>query len=290
MSKLQPALRIKGENVRRFRKLRGLSQAELASGICTQATISLIEKRNKVPSMNILVRLVNRLGITLEDIVVENQDRIQQALSAVDQKVRRGEYRDAAGLLKKVNARRLTREQDLRNYNYFSGMSELFVTQDLDEAIYYFGRVLNGASAAAADVAGIMATLGLALAYAEKGTTERARVYVEQAISLFNAQPLNEQRYLDVELTIYWHISRIYFELGDDAATLQHVQSDIAIGVRNESLFLLPELYALQARTQARLEDEQAAQSRAIALALARVTDRTSLIADLVQGETAASA
>ncbi len=42
MSKTQPALRIMGDRVRYFRKLKGLSQAELAKDICTQATISLI--------------------------------------------------------------------------------------------------------------------------------------------------------------------------------------------------------------------------------------------------------
>lgn len=290
MSKLQPALRIKGENVRHIRKLRGLSQAELAEGICTQATISLIEKRNKVPSMNILIRLVNRLGITLDDVVVENQDRIQQALSAVSETIRRGDYQGAAALLKKVNEKRVTRAEDQRNYFYFAGMIELFVSHNLDEAVYYFGRVLNGTGAAAGDVPGIMATLGLALAYAEQGSAERARVYLDQAVARLKDGPLNEKRYLDVELTVYWHISRIYYELGEDAAALKNTQLGIGLAVRNDSLFLLAEFYMLQARVQTRLADAQAAQSQAIALALARVTHRSELIASLGDLDPAVSA
>lgn len=289
MSKLQPALRIKGENVRRFRKLRGLSQAEMAEGICTQATISLIEKHNKVPSMNILVRLVDRLGVTLEDVVVENYDRIQQTLNAVEQQIRRGDDQAAAALLKKVNAKKLTRQQDQKKYYYLAGMCELNVTKDVDEAIYYFGRVLNGVSDSY-DVTGTMATLGMALAYAEQGTTERARAYVEQAVSRLKAAPLNEQRDLDIALSSYWHIGRLYFDLGEDAAALRNVETGIALAVRNQSLFRLAELYTLLALTQARLHDQQAAQSKAIALALARVTKQAELIASLEEWGTAASA
>lgn len=84
MRKEQQTLRILGDKVRYYRKLKGLSQAELAANICTQATISLIEKRNKVPSMNILMRLIGRLGIQLDDIVVEHHDRVQQLLTGID--------------------------------------------------------------------------------------------------------------------------------------------------------------------------------------------------------------
>lgn len=290
MSKLQPALRIKGDNVRRFRKLRGMSQAELAEGICTQATISLIEKRNKVPSMNILIRLVNRLGVTLDDVVVENQDRAQQALSAVESKVRHGDYEEAAPLLSKVKANRLTREEDMKRYYYFAGMIELFVNEDIDEAIYDFGRVLNGSPISYHDVAGIMATLGLGLAYAEKGTIDRAKVYIDQTVGLLKDVPLNERRYLDVELTMYWHIGRIYFAVGEYAAALDHLQSGIELAVQNESLFLLPNLYALKADSLAKLGDEQAQAARVTALALAKLTHRTKLIAAIQGSDGTASA
>ncbi|MFD1393879.1 helix-turn-helix domain-containing protein [Lacticaseibacillus jixianensis] len=289
MNKLQPALRIKGENVRHFRKLRGLSQAELAEGICTQATISLIEKHNKVPSMNILIRIVNRLGVTLDDVVVENQDHIQQALSAVEGKIRHGDYQEAAPLLAKIKQGKLTREEDEKRYYYYAGMVELFEHKDVDEAIYDFGRVLNGSPISYRDVAGIMATLGLGLAYAEKGTTDRARVYIDETVKLLKEVPLNESRYQDVELTMYWHIGRIYFEIGEYRQALGHLQTGIELAVRNDSLFRLPELYTLKAQTLAKLGDDQAGAQRAIALALAQVTHRPKLIAELEDPGTADS-
>ena len=56
-------MRILGEKVRQFRKRKGMSQKELADGICTQATISLIEKKSKIPSMKIMMKIRIRNSI-----------------------------------------------------------------------------------------------------------------------------------------------------------------------------------------------------------------------------------
>lgn len=47
-------------NIERFieaRKAKGLSQTELAEGICTQATLSRFENNGRVPSLKILIQL-----------------------------------------------------------------------------------------------------------------------------------------------------------------------------------------------------------------------------------------
>lgn len=59
-------MRILGDKLKQIRKARGMSQAELAKGICTQATISLIEKKEQVPSTKILLEICKRLEITLD--------------------------------------------------------------------------------------------------------------------------------------------------------------------------------------------------------------------------------
>lgn len=277
MPKTQPALRILGERVRHYRKLKGLSQAELAKGICTQATISLIEKRNKVPSMNILVRLVARLGVAMGDIVVENRDKTQQILSAVEKLIRHSEFETAKQTLSKLNVDKLKSSDEIKHFYYFSGMIELFAEKQPDEAIYYFGRVLNPLATRERDLLAIMATLGLGLAYAEKGEQERARVYIDQALSLLKGMPLKEAKYLDVELTIYWHTARIYYELGEYQQVLKHVGAGIEVAVSHDSLFLLDKFYALRAQAMEQLGDQEAKATYAIAQALARVNQARNL-------------
>ena len=126
LRKEQQTLRTLGDKARYYRKLKGLSQAELAAAnICTaRATISLIEKRNKVPSMNILMRLISRLGIQLDDIVVEHHDRAQQMLNAIDYQIHHHQYAIAADNLEsKIRFEKIKNEDDTRNgILYYQGI------------------------------------------------------------------------------------------------------------------------------------------------------------------------
>lgn len=286
MRKEQQTLRILGDKVRYYRKLKGLSQAELAANICTQATISLIEKRNKVPSMNILMRLIGRLGIQLDDIVVEHHDRVQQLLIGIDFQIQHHQYALAAENLSKIRLDNIKNDDDQKRYYYYQGIIELFKNNAPDEAIYFFGRVLSPLVNSERDLFGILATLGLGLAYAAKHTFDRSRVYIDQALRMLKHVPLSDSKYLDVELTIYWHIARIYYELSDFKAVLKYTDLGVREAVKYDKLFLLDELFALQARALKLLGDPDASKSYQIAIAFARVTGstplETSLVAEMV--------
>ncbi|WFB38728.1 helix-turn-helix domain-containing protein [Lacticaseibacillus huelsenbergensis] len=281
MRKEQQTLRILGDKVRYYRKLKGLSQAELAANICTQATISLIEKRNKVPSMNILMRLISRLGIQLDDIVVEHHDRIQQLLNAIDYQIQHHQYAVAADNLSKIRLDKIKSEDDQKRYYYYQGIIELFKNNAPDEAIYFFGRVLSPLVNSERDLYAILATLGLGLAYADKHTFDRSRVYIDQALRMLKHVPLSDSKYLDVELTIYWHIARVYYELSDFKAVLKYTDHGIREAVKHDKLFLLDELYTLQARALKLLGNPEAPKSYQIVIAFAQVTGSTALAASL---------
>ena len=54
-------MRVAGEKIKTARKKKKLSQAELAKGICTQATISNIENKNVCDSLDIFSSVCLRL-------------------------------------------------------------------------------------------------------------------------------------------------------------------------------------------------------------------------------------
>ncbi|MCX2455342.1 helix-turn-helix domain-containing protein [Lacticaseibacillus nasuensis] len=266
-------LRILGGRVRYYRQLRGLSQAALAKDICTQATISLIEKRNKVPSMEILLQLVNRLGIQLADIVVEQADRNQRALNQVESLVRHGDYQAAEAKLHTLVPEKFKEPSATRRFYYFQGMVELYAHEQPEEAIYYFGRVLNPTLSNDHDLLGIMATLGFALAYANQGANERARVYVDSALALMATAAQPDQEALTVALTLNWHLAQVYYALQDYSAVLTYVRRGIKRAIAEESLFLLAELYALEALALRATGDAEAPASYEIAQSLAQLQE-----------------
>lgn len=59
-----------GENVRRIRKERGMTQKELASAVCiVESMVCMIERGTKVPSMPTGKAIAEALGVTMEDLL-----------------------------------------------------------------------------------------------------------------------------------------------------------------------------------------------------------------------------
>ena len=73
-------MKLKGEKLRNIRRKRGLSQTALSVGICTQATISLMEKQDRIPKMNILTAICGRLDIDVSEIVEDDNNSMKMLL------------------------------------------------------------------------------------------------------------------------------------------------------------------------------------------------------------------
>lgn len=58
-----------GKAIRAARKKMHLSQVELAEGITTQATISLVENQNRVPNADVLLAILDRLNLDMSEFV-----------------------------------------------------------------------------------------------------------------------------------------------------------------------------------------------------------------------------
>jgi transcriptional regulator with XRE-family HTH domain len=58
-----------GQTIKRRRKQLGITQTELAEGVTTQATISLIENENRVPGPEVLFAVLERLNLDVSDFV-----------------------------------------------------------------------------------------------------------------------------------------------------------------------------------------------------------------------------
>lgn len=71
--------RLIGENLRKYRLLKGLTQDELAEGLCSVSQLSKVENGKTYLKRTILKEMANRLGVTVERI--ESQDALLEELS-----------------------------------------------------------------------------------------------------------------------------------------------------------------------------------------------------------------
>ena len=133
-------MELNGAKFREIRRERGLSQIDLSEGICTQATISLIENSNRIPKLEILNQLVDRLDVPLSAILVV--DRLDNGLL---EQITNSMYQNKSGevnhLLEEIDSNSLDGD-DLTRYYYLMGFKELR-QGNYDDAIYNLGLVLT---------------------------------------------------------------------------------------------------------------------------------------------------
>lgn len=87
-----------GEEIKRLRKTNNLSQAQLAEGICTQATISGIEAGKGYPSVDILYILSIRLKVSLDYffkiLLNDAQGYIQETEHMLEDLMKKKDYKE----------------------------------------------------------------------------------------------------------------------------------------------------------------------------------------------------
>lgn len=64
-----------GDNVRKYRKIAGLTQEQLAEMIgCSNSHIGQIENGRGIPSLDIMVKIANALGVMVDQFVIADSD------------------------------------------------------------------------------------------------------------------------------------------------------------------------------------------------------------------------
>ncbi|MGZ4163910.1 MAG: helix-turn-helix domain-containing protein, partial [Tumebacillaceae bacterium] len=93
-----------GQRVKSFRKECGLSQDELAEGICSRQTISLLENGQHFPSVEFMQKIAARLAIPLAEIMVDEVTELELKvqLDLIKIYVEIGDYKSAYELAEEL--------------------------------------------------------------------------------------------------------------------------------------------------------------------------------------------
>ena len=122
-------------NVERFieaRKLAGFSQQELSEGICTQATLSKFENNGQAPSLKILIKLCNRIGLPLVDLFSSMNvatTKIKEELAKAEFYLITSEYEQLAALLSQIEVKLIDEPALKAQYDYLKGF-EMSISSD----------------------------------------------------------------------------------------------------------------------------------------------------------------
>ncbi|MGN1279786.1 MAG: helix-turn-helix domain-containing protein [Limosilactobacillus sp.] len=233
-------MKLRGDVLKQIRRKRGLSQTALAEGICTQATISLMEKQNRLPKMDILTAICERLNISSDRIVENEVSGVNDTFNQVIDQLTAHEYDKAEQLLGSVKVKQLDSDFDKQRYYYLLGMVQVENDQ-IDDAIFNFELVLTQFATTSANIYLAMTTAGMALAYLKRNDRERAIRLTNRSVKLIDNKKLIGS--LHQWASINDQIANLYLELGDPDSAIEMVNRGIQMCRDHDSLFMLDELY-----------------------------------------------
>ncbi|WP_251547253.1 helix-turn-helix domain-containing protein [Limosilactobacillus caecicola] len=240
-------MKLKGEKLRNIRRKRGLSQTALSVGICTQATISLMEKQDRIPKMNILTAICARLDINVSDIVEDDDNSMTNTFDQIENAIVHEEFDTAKQMLAKIRVKNLENEFDKQRYYYLVGMYQV-KTDQVDEAIFNFELILTQFSTMSANIYWALTTVGMAMAYEKLRNRARALKFVQRAVDLIDEKQMTGgQRQWQV---IYRNIAELYINLKQWKDAIEMAKRGIKICRENESFFLLDNYYYLISQAQ----------------------------------------
>ena len=267
-------MRLKGDVLKQIRRKRGLSQTALSEGICTQATISLMEKQNRIPKMNILTAICARLDIPVDKIIENDDVSMTSQFDEISLLIVQEDYEEAEARLKKIKVKKLQNDFDKQRYYYLLGVLQV-ATGQVDEAIFNFELILTQFSTMSANIYWALTTVGMAMAYEKRGNEERALKFLKRAVTLIDEKQLTGGK--RQWIIIYRNIADLYLKLKQPNDAMAIAGRGIEICREDLTMFLLSDYYQITAKAAELLADR--------ATALQNFTIAKSLL--LINGEEA---
>jgi tetratricopeptide (TPR) repeat protein len=251
--------------LREARERSGLSQRALARGICTPAYISRLEKGERIPSLQLLRRLADRLGANADELAAGSRP-IEDPLMDAELALRLGENGDAE------QAFRAALEQGDRGLRLraLRGLGELaFERGNHREAI----ELLETASDEASDPLAVAEPLGRA--YALAGELESAIAVFERALE---AARTRDDRMETLRFAVL--LANALIDANGFGRAAELLGETIAATAESHDPLILARLWWSQSRLHEKLNDpDTAARYARRAVAALELTEHTTYTA-----------
>ncbi|AQW20815.1 transcriptional regulator [Lentilactobacillus curieae] len=194
------------------RKKLGYSQEELSKGICTQATLSKFEKSGKAPSIKILIRLCERLGLTLDDIFPITSKSETDAIKKLDHaefQLITSEFDTAKKELASIKKDDL-QDKALMQYYFIKGFVSALEDAPLSDTLFYFDQILNGLDDDHQTVFSLLAFTGVGTAYFRNGEIDKSEFYFQKVFDSLYSLPLDDERAVWRALSMIFYTADYY--------------------------------------------------------------------------------
>ncbi|MFN7251851.1 MAG: helix-turn-helix domain-containing protein [Anaerobacillus sp.] len=137
-----------GDKIKELRMHYNIYQEELAEGICTQATISRIEKNEIVPNSYILYQIAKRLGVDMDYFYGSGSllkiEYVKNVYQDLERLVREKNYKEVLRIVKLEKINPLFRRDELKQILLWrEGISYFYLNNNQDKAFELLDAALQ---------------------------------------------------------------------------------------------------------------------------------------------------
>lgn len=200
-------------NIERFiemRKRKGLTQNELAEGICTQATLSRFENNGQIPNLKTLIQLCNRLGLNLVELFpkvgAEHSETIEK-MNEAEFFLITSEYGQVAELLEAIDSKELEELDLCLRYHYLEGFLRFYQNRPVIDSLFIFEQILLKQETPKSEIFRLLAYTGIGMVYAREKDQPKAEFYFNKVLDRIYKYPART-----TEDT--WRVLHIVFQCG----------------------------------------------------------------------------
>lgn len=238
-----------GKRIKDLRKSMNLSQQELATGICTQAQISKIEKGEAYPLSNTLYLISQRLGVDVNyffDIgITPRLDYVQEVSRQLTAARRNSQYLQMEQIVKAEMNNPLFTENNktFQVLLWHKGICHYMLNREGNEAI----QILRNAISLTHDIEKVWSEreieilLSVGSVYFEEGLYDEALETYLNGHEYLNQIPFIQDHTLVSRL--FYNIARVLTRIQCYADSISYCQKAIRRCIEKDNLYLLGELH-----------------------------------------------
>lgn len=269
-----------GQLIHQQRLNKQLTQSELAAGICTQNTISKIEKKNLPPTIPILIKICTWLGLTLNELFTEFNaldTASDEGVISAEVALLAGDSGPAAALITDIDFK-ATEHPYPAIFFFFNGYLSYL---DHQSELQIFSAYNSFTAAIGDDTSTLKLLLntGMGLIYQEAGE-ELADFYFNNNINFINQ--LDHINVIDVQRVLFAsrHTAAYMINQHRIDAAIEFLTKALKLSQKNQIIKQVDHLYYLRARARQQ-SGRDYAEDRETALVFAKYLKNNALIAKI---------
>ncbi|MFD0050328.1 helix-turn-helix domain-containing protein [Actinomycetes bacterium NPDC127524] len=238
-----------GQKIKELRKQMGLSQGELASGICTQAQISKIEKGDVYPYASTLYLISQRLGVDVNyffDIgMTPRLDYVQEVTHQLKLTRRTMNYPEMKQIVKTEQNNPLFL-QNTKNYQlllWHKGIYEYNIEKDTEKALGHLKEALSlsRSTEKVYSEREIECLLSMGVIYFEEKRYQEALSTYHIAKDHLKFIPYLTDK--TIKGRLFYNIARVLTRLKNYHESIEYCEDAIKWCIEQDQLYLLGELH-----------------------------------------------